>query len=101
MATVRRELLATCNWVPFSEDNKSEGASSETGSRRKAFESLKLYKDRTTKNFLRLEELRFLATSTKDLGQDGTPIGIKKQKKLIKNKMKNDLGDEDDEDEDE
>ncbi|GKA44689.1 hypothetical protein Tco_0737485 [Tanacetum coccineum] len=54
-------------------------------------------KDRT---LMRLEELRFLATSTKDLDEDDA-YWIKKQKKLIKNKMKNDLGDEDDEDEDE
>ncbi|GKD21690.1 hypothetical protein Tco_1223393, partial [Tanacetum coccineum] len=49
---------------------------------------------------MRLEELRFLAISTKDLDEDDA-YWIKKQKKLIKNKMKNDLGDEDDEDEDE
>ncbi|GJV04249.1 hypothetical protein Tco_1337818 [Tanacetum coccineum] len=47
---------------------------------------------------MRLEELRFLVTSTKDLDEDDA-YWIKKQKKLIKNKMKNDLGDEDDEDE--
>nr|GEX98576.1 hypothetical protein [Tanacetum cinerariifolium] len=51
-------------------------------------------KDRT---LMRLEELRFLATSTKDLDDD--PYWIKTQKRLIKNKMSNDLGDEDDEDE--
>ncbi|GJY71538.1 hypothetical protein Tco_0475241 [Tanacetum coccineum] len=44
-----------------------------------------------------LEELRFLATSTKDL--DEGAYWINKQKRLIKNKMRNDLGDEDDEDE--
>nr|GEZ32431.1 hypothetical protein [Tanacetum cinerariifolium] len=47
---------------------------------------------------MRLEELRFLATSTKDLDDDDA-YWIKKQKQLIKNKMRNDLGDEDDEDE--
>nr|GEV84761.1 hypothetical protein [Tanacetum cinerariifolium] len=52
-------------------------------------------KDRT---LMRLEELRFLATSTKDLDDDDA-YWIKKQKRLIKNKMRNDLGDEDDEDE--
>nr|GEZ19683.1 hypothetical protein [Tanacetum cinerariifolium] len=52
-------------------------------------------KDRT---LMRLEELRFLATSTKDL-DDVDAYWIKKQKQLIKNKMKNDLGAEDDEDE--
>ncbi|GJY45640.1 hypothetical protein Tco_0434703 [Tanacetum coccineum] len=51
-------------------------------------------KDRT---LMRLEELRFLATSTKDLDDDA--YWIKKQKRLIKNKMRNDLGDEDNEDE--
>ncbi|GJS76808.1 hypothetical protein Tco_0726689 [Tanacetum coccineum] len=54
-------------------------------------------KDRT---LMRLKELRFLATSTKDLDDDDA-YWIKKQKQLIKNKMRNDLGDEDDEDEDE
>nr|GEY76351.1 retrovirus-related Pol polyprotein LINE-1 [Tanacetum cinerariifolium] len=53
-------------------------------------------KDRT---LMRLEELRFLATSTKDL-DDVDAYWIKKQKRLIRNKMKNDLGAEDDEDED-
>ncbi|GKB64672.1 hypothetical protein Tco_0920858 [Tanacetum coccineum] len=48
-------------------------------------------KDRT---LMRLEELRFLATSTKDLDDDDA-YWVKKQKKLIKNKMRNDLGDED------
>nr|GEU92018.1 hypothetical protein [Tanacetum cinerariifolium] len=52
-------------------------------------------KDRT---LMRLEELRFLATSTKDLDDDDA-YWIKKQKRLIKNKMRNDLGDDDDEDE--
>nr|GEW52224.1 hypothetical protein [Tanacetum cinerariifolium] len=52
-------------------------------------------KDRT---LMRLEELRFLATCTKDL-DDEDAYWIKKQKRLIKNKMRNDLGDEDDEDE--
>nr|GEY77607.1 hypothetical protein [Tanacetum cinerariifolium] len=52
-------------------------------------------KDRT---LMRLEDLRFLATSTKDLDDDAA-YWIKKQKRLIKNKMRNDLGDEDDEDE--
>ncbi|GKA15579.1 hypothetical protein Tco_0695326 [Tanacetum coccineum] len=62
----------------------------------RAFEA-KAEKDRT---LMRLEELRFLATSTKDLDDDDA-YWIKKQKQLIKNKMRNDLGDEDDEDEDE
>nr|GEX35755.1 glutathione S-transferase T3-like [Tanacetum cinerariifolium] len=52
-------------------------------------------KDRT---LMRLEKLRFLATSTNDLDDDDA-YWIKKQKRLIKNKMRNDLGDEDDEDE--
>nr|GEU93745.1 hypothetical protein [Tanacetum cinerariifolium] len=52
-------------------------------------------KDRT---LMRLEELRFLATSTKDLDDDDA-YWIKKQKRFIRNKMRNDLGDEDDEDE--
>ncbi|GJR14319.1 hypothetical protein Tco_0796971 [Tanacetum coccineum] len=62
---------------------------------KRAFEA-QAEKDRT---LMRLEELRFLATSTKDLDDDA--YWIKKQKQLIKNKMRNDLGDEDDEDEDE
>nr|GEX72567.1 putative reverse transcriptase domain-containing protein [Tanacetum cinerariifolium] len=69
------------------------GASSKTGSRRKGFRSSSR-KDRT---LMRLEELRFLATSIKDLDDDA--YWIKKQKRLIKKKMRNDLGDEDDEDE--
>nr|GFA88081.1 glutathione S-transferase T3-like [Tanacetum cinerariifolium] len=52
-------------------------------------------KDRT---LMQLEELRFLATSTKYLDEDDA-YWIKKQKRLIKNKMRNDLGNEDDEDE--
>nr|GEV88506.1 glutathione S-transferase T3-like [Tanacetum cinerariifolium] len=60
----------------------------------RAFEA-QAEKDRT---LMRLEELRFLATSTKDLDDDDA-YWIKKQKRLIKNKMRNDLGDEDDEDE--
>nr|GFA36463.1 hypothetical protein [Tanacetum cinerariifolium] len=52
-------------------------------------------KDRT---LMRLEKLRFLATSTKDL-DDHDAYWIKKQNRLIKNKMRNDLGDEDGEDE--
>nr|GFC51937.1 glutathione S-transferase T3-like [Tanacetum cinerariifolium] len=44
------------------------------------------------------DELRFLATSTKDL-DDVDAYWIKKQKRLIRNKLKNDLGAEDDEDE--
>ncbi|GKA16351.1 hypothetical protein Tco_0696098 [Tanacetum coccineum] len=63
----------------------------------KGLSKLKPIKDRT---LMRLEELRFLATSTKDLDDDDA-YWIKKQKQLIKNKMRNDLGDEDDEDEDE
>ncbi|GKD55473.1 hypothetical protein Tco_1288860 [Tanacetum coccineum] len=62
----------------------------------KAFEA-QAEKDRT---LMRLEELRFLATNTKDLDDDDA-YWIKKQKQLIKNKMKNLMGDEDDEDEDE
>nr|GEW84025.1 glutathione S-transferase T3-like [Tanacetum cinerariifolium] len=62
----------------------------------RAFEA-QAEKDRT---LTRLEELRFLATSTKDL-DDVDAYWIKKQKRLIRNKMKNDLGAEDDEDEDE
>nr|GEX04535.1 glutathione S-transferase T3-like [Tanacetum cinerariifolium] len=62
----------------------------------RAFEA-QAEKDRT---LTRLEELRFLATSTKDL-EDVDAYWIKKQKRLIRNKMKNDLGAEDDEDEDE
>nr|GEW69842.1 hypothetical protein [Tanacetum cinerariifolium] len=60
----------------------------------RAFEA-QAEKDRT---LMRLEELRFLATSNKDLDDDDA-YWIKKQKRLIKNKMRNDLGDEDDEDE--
>nr|GFA11311.1 RNA-directed DNA polymerase, eukaryota [Tanacetum cinerariifolium] len=60
----------------------------------KAFEA-QAEKDRTV---TRLEELRFLATSTKDL-DDVDAYWIKKQKRLIRNKMKNDLGAEEDEDE--
>nr|GEV88522.1 glutathione S-transferase T3-like [Tanacetum cinerariifolium] len=52
-------------------------------------------KDRT---LMRSEELRFLATSTKDLDDDDA-YWIKKQQRLIKNKMRNDLGDEEDEEE--
>nr|GFA68833.1 hypothetical protein [Tanacetum cinerariifolium] len=62
----------------------------------RAFEA-QAEKDRT---LMRLEELRFLATSTKDL-DDVDAYWIKKQKRLIRNKMKNDLGVEDDKDEDE
>ncbi|GJV46611.1 hypothetical protein Tco_1431147 [Tanacetum coccineum] len=75
---------------------RAQRASSETEAAERAFEA-QAEKDRT---LMRLEELRFLATSTKDLDEDDA-YWIKKQKKLIKNKMKNDLGDEDDEDEDE
>nr|GEY22795.1 hypothetical protein [Tanacetum cinerariifolium] len=60
----------------------------------RAFET-QAEKDRT---LMRLEELRFLATSTKDLDDDNA-YWIKKQKRLIKNKMRNDLGDENGEDE--
>nr|GEZ41485.1 hypothetical protein [Tanacetum cinerariifolium] len=60
----------------------------------RAFEA-QAEKDRT---LMRLEELRFLATSTKDLDDDDA-YWIKKQKRLIRNKMRNDLGEEDDEDE--
>nr|GEU99410.1 hypothetical protein [Tanacetum cinerariifolium] len=60
----------------------------------RAFEA-QAEKDRT---LMLLEELRFLATSTKDLDYDDA-YWIKKQKRLIKNKMRNDLGDEDDENE--
>nr|GEY77515.1 hypothetical protein [Tanacetum cinerariifolium] len=70
------------------------GASSETEATERAFEA-QAEKGRT---LMRFEELRFLATSTKDLDDDDA-YWIKKQKRLIKNKMRNDLGDEDDEDE--
>nr|GEU86930.1 hypothetical protein [Tanacetum cinerariifolium] len=60
----------------------------------RAFES-QAKKDHT---LMWLEELMFLATSTKDLDYYDA-YWIKKQKRLIKNKMRNDLGDEDDEDE--
>nr|GEV54667.1 glutathione S-transferase T3-like [Tanacetum cinerariifolium] len=60
----------------------------------RAFEA-QAEKDRT---LIWLEELRFLATSTKDLDDDDA-YWIKKEKRLIKNKMRNDLSDEDDEDE--
>nr|GEW66116.1 hypothetical protein [Tanacetum cinerariifolium] len=60
----------------------------------RAFEA-QAEKDRT---LMRFEELRFLATSTKDLDDDDA-YWIKKQKRLIKNQIRNDLGDEDDEDE--
>ncbi|GKF07420.1 hypothetical protein Tco_0041644 [Tanacetum coccineum] len=43
---------------------------------------------------MRLKELRFLAASTKDLDDDDA-YWIKKQKRLIKNKMRNDEDDED------
>nr|GEX75614.1 hypothetical protein [Tanacetum cinerariifolium] len=56
----------------------------------RAFEA-QAEKDRT---LIRLGELRFLATSTKDLDDDDA-YWIKKQKRLIKNEMRNDLGDED------
>nr|GEZ00093.1 hypothetical protein [Tanacetum cinerariifolium] len=61
---------------------------------KRAFEA-QAEKDRT---LMRLEELRFLVASTKDLDDDDA-YWIKKQKRLIKNRMRNDLGDEDDEDE--
>nr|GEV25075.1 hypothetical protein [Tanacetum cinerariifolium] len=61
---------------------------------KRAFE-VQAEKDRT---LMRLEELRFLATSTKVL-DDADAYWIKKQKRLIRNKMRNDLGEEDDEDE--
>nr|GEW80682.1 reverse transcriptase domain-containing protein [Tanacetum cinerariifolium] len=60
----------------------------------RAFEA-QAEKDRT---LMRLEELRFLATSIKYLDDDNA-YWIKNQKQLIKNKMRIDLGDEDDEDE--
>nr|GEY08602.1 hypothetical protein [Tanacetum cinerariifolium] len=60
----------------------------------KAFE-VQAEKDRP---LMRLEELRFLVTSTKDL-DDADAYWIKKQQRLIRNKMRNDLGDEDNEDE--
>ncbi|GJX18526.1 RNA-directed DNA polymerase, eukaryota, reverse transcriptase zinc-binding domain protein [Tanacetum coccineum] len=58
----------------------------------RAFEA-QAEKDR---KLMRLEELRFLATITKDLDDDDA-YWIKKQKKLIKNKMRNDLGEDEDE----
>nr|GFB78143.1 hypothetical protein [Tanacetum cinerariifolium] len=110
---VEEELLATC-YVAVSEDNnvgrsqKHETfcASTQFGElmeqelrlKRKAAErafEAQAEKDRT---LMRLEELRFFATSTKDLDDDDA-YWIKKQKRLIRNKMRNDLGDEDDEDE--
>nr|GEV95615.1 hypothetical protein [Tanacetum cinerariifolium] len=60
----------------------------------RAFE-VQAEKNRT---FMRLEELRFLPTSTKDL-DDADAYWIKKQKRLIRNTMRSDLGNEDDEDE--
>nr|GEX52097.1 hypothetical protein [Tanacetum cinerariifolium] len=60
----------------------------------RAFEA-QAEKDRT---LMRLEELRFLATSTKYLDNDDA-YWTKKQTRLIKNKIRNDLDDEDDEDE--
>nr|GEX08960.1 retrotransposon protein, putative, Ty1-copia subclass [Tanacetum cinerariifolium] len=78
--------------VPGATQEDLLGASSEKESRRRAFEA-QAEKDRT---LMRLEELRFLATSTKDL--DDEAYWIKKEKRLIKKKMRNDLGDEDDED---
>nr|GEX36099.1 glutathione S-transferase T3-like [Tanacetum cinerariifolium] len=60
----------------------------------RAFEA-QAEKDR---KLMRLEELRFFATSTKDLDDDDA-YWIEKKKRLIKNKTRNDLGDEDDEDE--
>ncbi|GJW21772.1 hypothetical protein Tco_0032394 [Tanacetum coccineum] len=71
-----------------------EGVRGAREAAERAFEA-QAEKDRT---LMRLEELRFLATSTKDLDDDDA-YWIKKQKRLIKNKMRNDLGDEDDEDE--
>nr|GEY32619.1 hypothetical protein [Tanacetum cinerariifolium] len=53
----------------------------------RAFEA-QAEKDRT---LMRLEELRFLATITKDLDDDDA-YWIKKQKRLIKNKMRNEFG---------
>ncbi|GKD88107.1 hypothetical protein Tco_1363614, partial [Tanacetum coccineum] len=85
--------------VPGATQEDLFGALSETGTAEReaaerAFEA-QAEKDRT---LMRLEELRFLATSTKDLDDDDV-YWIKKQKRLIKNKMRNDLGDEDGEDE--
>ncbi|GJR85893.1 hypothetical protein Tco_0209904 [Tanacetum coccineum] len=115
---VEERILATCKRGLFEDNNvgRSDATASTGGSSastqfgelmeqelrlkreaaERAFEA-QAEKDRT---LMRLEELRFLATSTKDLDEDDA-YWIKKQKKLIKNKMKNDLGDEDDEDEDE
>nr|GEZ52158.1 hypothetical protein [Tanacetum cinerariifolium] len=59
----------------------------------RAFE-VQAKKDRT---LMWLEELRFLATSNKDL-DNADAYWIKKQKRLIRNKMRNDLGDEDEDD---
>nr|GFA60255.1 hypothetical protein [Tanacetum cinerariifolium] len=78
--------------VPGATQEDLLGASSKMESHRRAFEA-QAEKDRT---LMRLEVLRFLATSTKDL--DDEAYWIKKKKRLIK-KMRNDLGDEDDEDE--
>nr|GEY59325.1 hypothetical protein [Tanacetum cinerariifolium] len=87
--SVEEELLTTCH-VAVSEDNNELRLKRKTAEM--AFEA-QAEKDRT---LICLEELRFLATSTKDLDDDA--YRIKKQKR-IKNKMRNDLGDEDDENE--
>ncbi|GJY15179.1 hypothetical protein Tco_0385601 [Tanacetum coccineum] len=102
---VKEELLATCYTTTSTGESSASAQFGELMEQElrlkreaaeRAFEA-QAEKDRT---LMRLEELRFLATSTKDLDEDDA-YWIKKQKKLIKNKMKNDLGDEDDEDEDE
>nr|GEZ97896.1 hypothetical protein [Tanacetum cinerariifolium] len=104
---VEEELLATCylavsedNNVGRSQKNETFCASTQFGelmeqelrlkreAAERAFE-VQAEKDRT---LMRLGELRFLATSTKDL-DDADAYWIKK------NKMRNDLGDENAEDE--
>nr|GEZ19425.1 hypothetical protein [Tanacetum cinerariifolium] len=102
---VEEELLATC-YVAVSEDNNVGSASTqfrdlmeqELRLKRKAAERAFEAQAEKARTLMRLEELRFLATSTKDFDDDDA-YWIKKQKRLIKNKMRNDLGDEDDEDE--
>ncbi|GJV90071.1 hypothetical protein Tco_1534009 [Tanacetum coccineum] len=86
----------------------TDGSSASTQFRELMEQELRLKREAAERAFeaqaekdstlMQLEELRFLATSTKDLDDDDA-YWIKKQKRLIKNKMRNDLGDEDDEDE--
>ncbi|GJS13198.1 hypothetical protein Tco_0407670 [Tanacetum coccineum] len=55
-------------------------------------------KTKIDSTLMRLEELRFIATRATVLDEVDA-FGSRSKKNLIKNKMKNDLGDEDDEDE--